>query len=662
MGLPPMRPSQVPAVPSSARAPGAAQSDTIGPSALTPSRHAVQAKLTISDTGDLHEQEADRIADHVMRMPEPPAAAGTPSRVPGGQPECECGGACSDCQQGHRDGDQEHVRAKPSGPPGTGRSDAPAIVHQTLGSAGQPLDHAARTYFEPRFGHDFSAVRIHADLQAAASADAVTARAYAVGQDIVFGAGQFAPGTTGGRWLLAHELAHVVQQSAAPGPASTLARQAGAAAEETETAEPWLVPEPLPVSVRRPPANGHAPVPEKEEAEPRPASAPAIRPPANQNAPPHETEPARDWRPVRDFDPDYLYSDQGANTNWGAGYDYATNQVEIKVLRYRLESMPRATMARGGSPPDFVTVSDRKDTHHVTAGERFVYEGLTAPSISFTPREFHVPDAIEHDIALATTLDQDYGVLLSYVPELLPGPAPRPMLGSPQLPHSFTAPNGMHYHPSLPPGAVIGHVIPDFDQAPLAGRLAAFRAAVTTQAQLRRQAQIAEKLAEAENFALRGGRRRAGPCHFKLTPPASSGAPNSNRHNAYAAYVAQVRGYAPIQGRNTEITWQTPEGVSYPFDTFNPADPTEVWEVKTQHEWASPLGMANAPYRVRNFDERIYSLEGQRLQGLYLASRCGLRFRYAVDSCEFYTGLSQAWQGLPPVLYIPPAGEPKKNC
>jgi hypothetical protein len=102
--------------------------------------------------------------------------------------------------------------------------------------------------------------------------------------------------------------------------------------------------------------------------------------------------------------------------------------------------------------------------------------------------------------------------------------------------------------------------------------------------------------------------------------------------------------------------------VSYAFDSFNPANPKEVWEVKTQHEWASPLGMAAAPYHVQNFDERIYSLEGQRLKGLYMAARCDLSFRYAVDSCELLNGLHQTWQGLPPVVYIPLAGQRRQDC
>lgn len=89
---------------------------------------------------------------------------------------------------------------------------APPIVHDVLRSPGQPLDVGMRAYMEPRFGHDFSDVRVHTDAVAAQSAQAVDALAYTVGRHIVFDAGQYAPGTGAGQRLLAHELAHTVQQ------------------------------------------------------------------------------------------------------------------------------------------------------------------------------------------------------------------------------------------------------------------------------------------------------------------------------------------------------------------------------------------------------------------------------------------------------------------
>ena len=92
---------------------------------------------------------------------------------------------------------------------------APPSVHEVLSNCGQPLDAATRAFLEPRFGYDFSRVRVHTDERAADSARAVRANAYTVGSDIVFAAGQFAPQTYAGRKLLAHELAHAVQQGAA---------------------------------------------------------------------------------------------------------------------------------------------------------------------------------------------------------------------------------------------------------------------------------------------------------------------------------------------------------------------------------------------------------------------------------------------------------------
>jgi hypothetical protein len=81
-----------------------------------------------------------------------------------------------------------------------------------LRSPGQPLDADTRTFMEPRFGHDFSAVRVHNDIMAAESARAVESLAYTVGSDVVFGTGQYTPGTPHGDYLLAHELTHVIQQ------------------------------------------------------------------------------------------------------------------------------------------------------------------------------------------------------------------------------------------------------------------------------------------------------------------------------------------------------------------------------------------------------------------------------------------------------------------
>jgi hypothetical protein len=92
-------------------------------------------------------------------------------------------------------------------------------VENVLESPGQPLDSSTRVFFESRFSHDFGRVRVHADQTAARSARGLNARAYTVGNAIVFGAGEYRPRDTEGKRLLAHELTHVCQQSTQPAPA-----------------------------------------------------------------------------------------------------------------------------------------------------------------------------------------------------------------------------------------------------------------------------------------------------------------------------------------------------------------------------------------------------------------------------------------------------------
>ena len=126
---------------------------------------------------------------------------------------CACGkhtgggGQCEKCKQ-KRVGTLQRAAISPSS-----LNEAPPIVHDVLRSTGQPLDAGTCAFMEPRFGHDFSSVLLHTDAKAAESARAVNALAYTVGSDVVFGAGQYAPHTSAGKRLLAHELAHVVQQN-----------------------------------------------------------------------------------------------------------------------------------------------------------------------------------------------------------------------------------------------------------------------------------------------------------------------------------------------------------------------------------------------------------------------------------------------------------------
>lgn len=174
----------------------------------------VQPKLEINKPGDAYEQEADRVANEVMGTSQPEL-----------QRSCDCAGECSECQRKPAATALQMKRNTPGQADGV----APPIVHDVVQSSGQALDANTRNFMEPRFGYDFSGVRIHSDARAAESAHAVGAKAYTVGKHIALGENQYAPQTNEGRKLLAHELAHVVHQTGGSEGVSRLQRQPAAA-------------------------------------------------------------------------------------------------------------------------------------------------------------------------------------------------------------------------------------------------------------------------------------------------------------------------------------------------------------------------------------------------------------------------------------------------
>jgi hypothetical protein len=171
----------------------------------------LQAKLRIGQPGDAYEQEADRVADAVMRMSEPQTVSSDTLSIQGTCPTCEKDELRR--QLIEKEEAEELLQTKEiSGQNAETTPDLESRINAIRG-AGQPLAESERAFFEPRFGRDFSQVRVHTDAQAAETARAVNAQAFTVGQDVVFGAGQYARAIEIGRQLLAHELTHVVQQS-----------------------------------------------------------------------------------------------------------------------------------------------------------------------------------------------------------------------------------------------------------------------------------------------------------------------------------------------------------------------------------------------------------------------------------------------------------------
>lgn len=181
------------------RANASGESGRAGPAART--------TLRIGPQSDPLEREADRVARTVVAGRAAPVrgAAG-----PGAQRKC------APCTEGERRA-EIRMKAAPGGP--RGQAEAGTTAAAALASGGAPLPSALRGYFEPRLGTDLSAVRVHTDPGAARAADALAARAFTVARDVVFAAGEYAPDRPGGLRLLAHELAHVAQQTTAGAPA-----------------------------------------------------------------------------------------------------------------------------------------------------------------------------------------------------------------------------------------------------------------------------------------------------------------------------------------------------------------------------------------------------------------------------------------------------------
>jgi hypothetical protein len=205
---------------------------------------ALQAKLRIGQPGDVYEQEADRVADAVMRMPEP----GVQREVEPEEEEEETlqtkplGNQITPLVQVQRqeepeeeeeilqakslaqeitplvqrqvdpEEEEEELQAKAtSGHLSEVNSNLESQI-QSLKGGGQPLSENDRAFFEPRFGHDFSHVRVHTESSAADTAKSINARAFTLGNHVAMDSGEYHPNSRSGQRLLGHELTHVIQQ------------------------------------------------------------------------------------------------------------------------------------------------------------------------------------------------------------------------------------------------------------------------------------------------------------------------------------------------------------------------------------------------------------------------------------------------------------------
>lgn len=177
----------------------------------------IQTQLKIGQPNDKYEQEADRVAHEVMGLSESQVDRGglfrgiSLSLSSRGERVPQLQRLCQECQ--------EEERLQPKAAISSNQNSLLQLSSSTplIKERGQPMPQAMRTFFDPRFGLAFDGVRIHTNSQANAVAESVNARAFTLGQDIVFGAGEYQPHSSGGKQLIAHELTHVAQQNGMTG-------------------------------------------------------------------------------------------------------------------------------------------------------------------------------------------------------------------------------------------------------------------------------------------------------------------------------------------------------------------------------------------------------------------------------------------------------------
>jgi Domain of unknown function (DUF4157) len=517
---------------------------------------------------------------------------------------CSGGVECEECRQRRLEGEGMIQRAAVTAAPGNG---VPPIVHEVLGAPGQPLDKATRTFMEPRFGHDFSQVRVHSDARAAESARTVNALAYTVGRDVVFGSGRYAPETSEGRKLLAHELTHVVQQKNSPqfscqleisDPADTLEREANTIANAiSRNREPPfannLVRNPILARFDGAAAPVEAEPFEAEpfEAEPFEAEPPEEKEEAKRRKPIEAPQRHRYATPPRSFE-EFLEREARA--------------IERKRDIAKAERAV-ATLERGGKPPDFIT---------------FVREQLGVWSwgkARYKMRSFHVLDAIEYEISRANNEQDLAQVLVNYIPDSLISPTfsfPYEVGRiTPILPHRWD----IVIPPNIDPGATVRmqtytlairkriQQIPNLRRSPLAAAMADLL--------------LPEKV-----------KRREGPCKAREVERAGGYPP----HDAYALSVT---------GSQYDYLITTPEGIVCLTDGIDKSGTT--WEVKTGLRYLDNPGILFSP----KFQNIIFDIEAQRARCVYVTSRCGFPYVYALRHKEIVDYLNVLWKGIPPVVH-----------
>jgi hypothetical protein len=398
------------------------------------------------------EREADQIARSILKEDSDSCPHSCPKSTPAG-------------------GSQVMRRAR-----GRGR---PAVTSVPELGAAHALAPRDQQHFGQRLGMDLASVRIHTGEPASTATAALDATAFTLGSHIAFAPGTYAPHTDTGRELLAHELAHVAQQSRGSGP-PVVARRG-----------------PLVRAIPRPP-----PLRVTPRTPTRAGTGVASRPPAE--VPYHQQ---------------YAMPDRFDNS-WHAMMWRASEQASADRAIWAGEQ-PRATLQRGGTAPGFTTVSGR--------GQTMIATGRV---VTYDQRRFHILDAIEHEVSRANDDNDLSAILMRYLPD---STITRGLLIDQLLDRHRTGYG--RYDPVQPFVFRLFDISPDLDPG-AAVRMQVFATAVRTRVatapQLSRQP-MARRI--AESLLAEPPEQRQGPCHARDVPRLGGHA----GHDAYALRVTGSR-------------------------------------------------------------------------------------------------------------------------
>lgn len=489
------------------------------------------------------------------------------------------------------------IAGQVAGPAGAVPAMAPdeAAVGSAVGAAlrgGQPLPADVRARAEARLGYDFSQVRVHTDGSAAAAAHAVGAHAYAYGRDIVFGANRYAPASADGQRLLTHELVHVVQQGGA------------AARRESRAAAPGRQPAFRTARhiARFVPAAVYAPAPTTSVAAQGILPASGLR-----------------------------YAPQPSNSLAEIGERVRLHQTVEDAKREA--ERPIATLEPGGSAPDFIYTTG-------TQRQTLAMEGATWPTFTFRERRFSVLEAIDADVARASSEQHVMQIYLAYFPDSMwPGlveagiqqmPAPASVTGWTTLDLQYNTERLIYRPKWFDPGGT----------ARFATLAAALKKRLPKVPALSASALLKDILSHDFDAIVEQQPSTKGQC----TSADAIRTGGNKEHDAYAKKVT---------GSDFDFKITTPEGVECVTDGRDTTAPNRVWEVKTFSEWATDAGQGSGAMFSPYINERVWKLEEQRARCSGVARRCGFDYVYAFDNEHVAAFMRRQWGNRPPVFFKP---------